>query len=210
MVLTYYGKSCVKLSQGDTVIAFNPYGKQGGEKQPRFGAEIVLVSRNDGLYNATENMEHADKKPFVISGPGEYEVGGIFIKGYGVAGPTGAINTIYTLVLDDIRVCHLGGIEVAQVPADAVEGIGEVDLLFVPVWGGDLVPPHEAHELAASFEPKLIVPLHDGKTGAGSPLATFLKEAGEKEGEFQEKLALKRKDLEGKEGEIILLSATLA
>jgi hypothetical protein len=208
MVLTYYGKACVKVGQGDRTIAFNPSAKGASDKTPRFGAEAVLVSRKDSTYNAAENMASGDKEPFVIDGPGEYEVGGIFIKGYGVE-HNGVFNTIYSLVLDDIKLCHLGGLQNSQIPGEIVEQLGEIDIVFVPVWKGDLVSPADAYKLASSLEPKIIIPLHDGETDKDAPLAIFLKEAGEQAGEFLDKLTIKRKDLEGKEGDIVFLSSAL-
>ena len=41
-----------------------------------------------------------------------------------------------------------------------------------------------------------------------SSLKTFLKETGEEKAEVVEKLTLKQKDLEGKEGEVIVLKIT--
>lgn len=208
MVLTYYGKACVKVSQGDTTIAFNPSAKSGSDKYPRFGTDVVLISRRDPAYSAAENMAFGEKAPFVIDGPGEYEVGGIFIKGFGVE-KDGVHNVVYSLVLDDVRLCHLGGLQSNTLPGEVIEAIGEIDLLFVPVWNGDVIAPAEAYKLASSLEPKLIVPLHNSETGKESALATFLKEAGEEGAEFADKLTLKRKDLDGKEGDIVLLASAL-
>ncbi|MES2953674.1 MAG: MBL fold metallo-hydrolase [Patescibacteria group bacterium] len=213
MVLTYYGKACVKVTQGDTTIAFNPFGKGVGDRYPRFGADIVLVSRKSSEYNASENMSAGEKMPFVIDGPGEYEVGGIFIKGYGVPNPenvSGPHNTIYSLVIDDIKLCHLGGLQSSTLPPDTLEQLGEIDIVFVPVWKGDVLPPADAYKLAASLEPKLVIPLANGEDEKDAPLATFMKEAGESKNEWVDKLTLKRKDLEGKEGDIILISPGLS
>ena len=207
MVLTYYGKACVKVSQGETTLAFNPYEKGAGG-YPRFGADVVLVSRKNADYSASENMAAGEKQPFVIDGPGEYEVGGVFIKGYGVE-KDGIWNTVYTLVLDDIKLCHLGGLQASTLPADVVEALGEIDIVFVPVWKGDVLPALDAYKLASALEPKIIVPLANGETGKDTPLGTFLKEAGEEKLEWQDKLTLKRKDLEGKEGDIMLVSPVL-
>ena len=211
MVLTYYGKACVKVGQGDTTIAFNPTAKEAkgaSDKYPRFGADVVLISRNEPLYNAAENMEYAEKKPFVIDGPGEYEVGGVYISGFGVE-HEGKWNTIYVLTIDDIRVCHLGALASATLPADVIEQLGEVHMVFAPVWGEGVLSPAEAHKVSMGLEPSIIIPLHDGVTGPGSPLETFLKEAGAEKTEMIDKLTIKKKDLEGKEAEIVLLESVL-
>jgi hypothetical protein len=54
----------------------------------------------------------------------------------------------------------------------------------------------------------LVIPMHydSGKTG-DSAVSTFLKEGGVTKLEAVEKLTLKKKDLEGKEGEIVVLTS---
>ena len=95
MVITYYGAGFVRLSFGDMVIAVNPTSKDYPGKTSRFGADIAMVSLNDQVCNGASEMAYGNKDPFVVSGPGEYEFSGVFIKGYDSVGTTGRINTIY-------------------------------------------------------------------------------------------------------------------
>jgi len=81
MVITYHGIQFFKLQFGDTVVAFNPISKKSKFKSSRFGSDIVLITSNDEDFNGVENVTSKNKKPFVIDGPGEYEVKNIFIKG---------------------------------------------------------------------------------------------------------------------------------
>ncbi|MBX4211005.1 MBL fold metallo-hydrolase [Candidatus Parcubacteria bacterium] len=83
MVITYHGAEFFKVQFGDTVIAYNPISKDSKQKTTRFGADIVLSSLNHPDFNGIDNATHGDRNPFVITGPGEYEVKGIFIKGFG-------------------------------------------------------------------------------------------------------------------------------
>ena len=65
----------------------------------------------------------------------------------------------------------------------------------------------DAYKLAVSIEPHIIIPMHYGDDAAGkAALKVFLKEG--EGGEEMEKLTLKKKDLEGKEGDIIVLSSS--
>src|SRR3989344_3762714 len=110
MVITYHGGHFVKISHGDTVIAANPFGKQAKYKPLRFGARIGLVSMNHPEMNGTDNLSYGEKVPFVISGPGEYEIGGVSISGFLFPKPTGKeglLNTIYTIELEKKRLCFL-------------------------------------------------------------------------------------------------------
>ncbi len=82
MVITYYGGDCFKVQFGDTVVAVNPIGKDSSLKAVRFGADIALVGAHDPDYNGIEQVRSAVKEPFVIDGPGEYEIKGVVVKGY--------------------------------------------------------------------------------------------------------------------------------
>ncbi len=99
MVITYYGASCFKVQSGETVLVFNPPSKESEFKSPRFQANIILISSNHKDYNGWQNISGTaeNKAPFVIDGPGEYEIGGIHIGG--IASGT---NTIYAISLEDI------------------------------------------------------------------------------------------------------------
>ena len=200
----------MKISQGDTVIAANPFGKNSSYKPIRFGARIGLVSVNHPDYNGTENLSHGEKVPFVISGPGEYEIGGIAVSGFLAPKPfstegssEGLLNTIYTVELEGIRLCFLGALSSGELPPELYEGIGSVDILFVPIAGGGLLSPADAEKIAVSLDAKLVIPLAWDKDD--KHLGVFKKEAGAEGTLPVDKLTLKKKDLEGKEGEVVVL-----
>lgn len=208
MVITYYGMAFTKVQFGDVVVAFNPLGKNADLSGARFGADIALTSLRDKNFDGVDQLAYGDRQPFVISGPGEYEVQGIYVKGVPSKGPDGKINTIYSVLLEGITLCHLGGLSVTEIGADAIEAIGEVDVLFVPVFGEGALSPKDADKAIGFFEPKIVIPLYHGKDkDPKEQLALFLKEMGEEGGEKLDKLTLKKKDLEGKEGEVMVLAA---
>ena len=93
MIITYHGGQFVKISQGDTVVAANPFGKGSSYKPIRFGARIGLVSANLPDYNGVDNLSHGDKVPFIVSGPGEYEIGGITVRDVDALVPDAAAPT---------------------------------------------------------------------------------------------------------------------
>lgn len=208
MVITYFGGQFVRVQQGDTVIAFNPFSKESKRKNVRFGANLAFVSLNHPDYNGVENMGIGEKQPFIISGPGEYEVGGIHIVGVPSGKRVGSeerINTIYALELEGVRICVMGAHPNAEISSETVEGIGECDLLFVPVSGGDIMSPADAEKVAVTLDAKLVIPVgHEGKDDKN--LKIFLKESGAEDVPVEEKLTLKRKDLDGKEGEVVVLA----
>ena len=207
MIITYLGAEFVKASFGDTVLAFNPVSKDSSLKTSKFGADIVLSTLNHEDMNGAEQVSFGDKKAFVISGPGEYEVKGVFIKGLASESSYDGekrINTIYTVSLEGMNICFLGAVGNPELPAETDEAIDEVDILFVPIGGDGVLDPVAAYKLAVAMNHKIIIPIHYGDMGKDGSLKTFLKEAGESPTPIA-KLTLKKKDLEGKDAEVIVL-----
>lgn len=207
MIITHFGKQHFKLQVGDLTLAINPVSKDGKGKVVKYGADVTLITTNHPDYNGKEQTEHGEKIPFAISSPGEYEVRDIFIKGFGTktslrdGKKEGEYqNTSYVFTLDSIRVTFLGALNHMLAP-EHKEIIDETDVLFVPV-GSDsfLLNPYDAHKLAVSLEPKLIIPMDYDEQS----LPIFLKEAGAEKVEPVEKLTIKRKDIDGKVAEIVL------
>ncbi len=212
MVITHHGGQCFKVSFGDVTLVFDPVGRGGTLPTNRFGANIALVSRNHPDMNGIEEVAYGGKVPFAITGPGEYERAGVTIQGflskslYGLSkNQTEAVNTVYAVELEDMTIVHLGALSDKELPAYAREAIDEVDILFVPIGGDGVLTPAAAHELAVSLEPKIIVPMHWSGIGAPKSLEAFIKAAGNGS-EKVDKLTLKRKDLVGKEGSILVIT----
>lgn len=213
MVITHHGGQCFKVTFGDLTLVFDPIAKGATLPSVRFGADIALISRNHADMNGVDEVTYGDKKPFSITGPGEYERQGVTVQGflsksgYGLPkGQESAVNTIYAVELEDMTLVHLGALADAELSKEARESIDEIDVLFVPVGGGGVLSPAKAHELAVSLEPKVIVPMHWSGMGDGKALDAFLKEAGNGS-EKADKLTLKKKDLAGKDGSILVLTA---
>ncbi len=213
MVISHHGGQCFKVTLGDLTVVFDPISKGGTLPPVRFGADIALISRNHPDMNGVEEVTYGEKAPFVASGPGEYERQGVIIQGflskseYGLGkGQTDAINTIYSVELEDMTLVHLGALSDKELSKEARESIDEIDVLFVPVGGDGVLTPALAHELAVSLEPKIIVPMHWSGMGQSGALEAYLKKAGSS-GEKVDKLTLKKKDLAGRDGSILVLTA---
>lgn len=207
MIISYFGRQHFKVQVGDLTVAFNPVSKEGKGKSTKYGADITLITTNHPDYNGAEQTEHGEKKPFVIRGGGEYEVKDIFIKGFNTVTKLHDgkkekeyQNTSYVLTIDNIRVTFLGALSQALQP-EHKEIIDETDILFIPVGeDGFLLNPYDAQKLAVSLEPKLIIPMDYTEKS----LPIFLKESGAEKISPVDKLTIKRKDIEQKQGEIIL------
>jgi len=206
MIITYFDKQFFKIQQGNLVVAFNPISKdsKSSAKASRFGSDIALSTINHPDYNGFDMVSHGDNIPFEISGPGDYEIKDIFIKGImtntEISGKK-YINTIYSLSIENISICFLGAISDDKLSSSIRGQIESPDILFVPIGNNDLLNPSEAYKLAVTLEPKIIIPMdYDEKT-----LKAFLKEAGQEKVLPIDKLTIKSKELVGREGEVIVL-----
>lgn len=211
MIISYQGVESLKIQFGDTTVAYNPISKDSKFKGAKFGADIALVSVNDADMNGTENASRGEKEPFAVTGPGEYEIGGVFIQGFPSVSKYGGeerINTIYLMSLENMNLCFLGALASADsISTETKEALDDIDILFVPIGGDGVLNSSEAYNTAVKLEAKIIIPIHYGEELNTGALKTFLKEGGEEGVKPVDKLTIKKKDLEGKEGDIIVLSA---
>lgn len=208
MIISFQGIESFKVSHGDLTLALNPISKSSKFKGGNFGADITLISTNHSDLNGSDSTSRGDKESFIINGPGEYEVKDVGIKGFlsesnydGEA----RINTVYQISMEGMNLGFLGALSSSVLSPEALEALEEVDVLFVPIGGEGVLDPASAYKLAVSLEPGIIIPMHYGQVGDKKSLEVFLKEGGEEKVEAIDKLVIKKKDLEGKEGEIVIL-----
>ena len=212
MIITHFNKQHFKIQLGDLTLSFNPVSKDSKFDTNKYGADVVFITTNTPDYNGGDLMSFGDRKPFIISSPGEYEVQDIFIKGFGsfVELPLDAKsktktklqNTSYVMTVDNMRICFLGCLHEDLTP-EQKEIIDEIDILFVPVSSSeDMLNAYDASKLATKLEPKLVIPMDYDDAS----LKLFLKESGTDISKIEkvEKLTIKRKDIESKQGEVVL------
>lgn len=210
MVITYYGLEFFKIQFGDLVLAFNPPGKDSAHKAPKFGADVAFVSAAHPDFNGIENVSFGERTPFLINGAGEYELKGITVRGYASETQYGGgkkNNTLYKISLEGMTLAFLGALGDATLSPSVKSALEGADILFVPIGGDGVLDAEAAYKLSVALAPALIVPMHYSKEGS-KELTHFLKECGAEKTVAVEKLTLKKKDLEGKEGEVVVLKIT--
>lgn len=169
MIITHFNKQHFKIQLGDLTLSFNPVSKDSKFDTNKYGADVVFITTNTSDYNGGDLMSFGDRKPFIISSPGEYEVQDIFIKGFGSfvdlpldaksKSKTKLQNTSYVMTVDNMRICFLGCLHEDLTP-EQKETIDEVDILFVPVSSSeDMLNAYDASKLATKLEPKLVIPM---------------------------------------------------
>lgn len=189
------------------VVAYNPPTKESDSDSSRFGADIALSSFAHPDFRGFSEVTYGNKEPFIIFGPGEYEVSETFIQGFGVESKYDGIegvNAVYEVELESMNLVFLGSISEKTLPEQVLESLEDIDVLFIAVSGPDLISPAESAKLAVKLEPKIIIPMGFDNIKS-EDLGVFLKESGGEDAKAEEKLTLKKKDLEESEGEIRLL-----
>lgn len=195
MEITWYGLSCFRLTErGLAAIVTDPYDAAATGLEPlRLKADIVTVSHDAPGHNAVGAVKG---KNHVLTGPGEFEIGGVFVTGVQTNGeqkraPEEPRNTLYVFDYDGVTVAHLG--DLRRVPSQGeIEALGNVKIALVPVGGGGGLSPTKAVEVVSLLEPEIVIPMHYFTPGLKlklSPVARFLKEMGS--GEIEEQPTLK-------------------
>ena len=184
MEITWFGLSCFRLTErGIASVVTDPFDHQVVGYQPlKVRADIVSVSHDAPGYN---NVSVVKNKKHVITGPGEFEIGGVFITGVQTNGRkkrnAGELrNTLYVFDFNDVTVAHLG--DLRHVPSQTeVEALGNVSVALVPVGGGGGLSAAKAAEVISLLEPGIVIPMHYATPACSlklAPVTRFLKEMG--------------------------------
>jgi L-ascorbate metabolism protein UlaG (beta-lactamase superfamily) len=184
MEIVWYGLSCFRLTErGMATVVTDPFDHQvTGYEQLKLKAEVVTVSHDAPGHN---HVSVVKGKVQVITGPGEYEIGGVFItgvqtNGHGKRSADEPRNTLYVFDYEGVTVAHLG--DLRRVPSQGeIEALGNVNVALVPVGGGGGLVPAKAIEVISLIEPGIVIPMHYSTPGINlklAPVTKFLKEMG--------------------------------
>ncbi|MBP9728450.1 MAG: MBL fold metallo-hydrolase [Candidatus Moranbacteria bacterium] len=214
MNIQYYGDYCFKISTKpagrateDVVIWTDLLEKGSGLRAPQGQADIVFLTHG----NTSVVADSLKGEPTIIDAPGEYSVKGIAALGFptfqdSAEGAERGQNTVFVFESEDIHVAFLGALGHDLSP-EILDKLNGVDVLFIPVGGAGTVEAKIAADLARKIEPKLVIPMHYKIAGLTLPLETekaFCDVLGNCPKESLSKLNMKKKDLEGKQLEIVL------
>ncbi|MCL4559757.1 MAG: MBL fold metallo-hydrolase [Chloroflexi bacterium] len=184
MEITWYGHSCFRLSErGYATVVTDPYDhRQIGYEALRLKADVVTISHESPGHSFLPAVKG---DVYQITGPGEYEIGGVFITGVQTNGhikkdEVEPRNTLYVFDYNGLTVAHLG--DMNKVPSQTeVEALGSVNIALVPVGGGAALNASKAAEVISLLEPNVVIPMHYATPLVKSKLDSlqkFLKEMG--------------------------------
>jgi len=183
MEITWYGHSCFRLvERGVASIATDPYDKTIGYGELKFAkTDIVTISHDAPGHNNVE----ATKAEVTLAGPGEYEIGGVFITAVAMYNreklERASPNLVHIYEFGNIVVCHLGDLD--YVPAQSeIEALGPIDVLLIPVGGAGALNSSQAVEVISLIEPSVVIPMHyatpESKVSGLEGVDRFLHEMG--------------------------------
>ena len=175
MRISYYGHCCTRLVQsGLPSVITDGYptvlGKRGGGKN--MGAEIATFSAG----------RPKEKLPFrglrnIIDGPGEYEIGGLFIHGLSLTPAPGSdghpeARNGYLFHENGITILHLGALT-APLPPDFLPYDESITVLLLPLDGS--LNEEETAALTNQLQPLFVVPMFSRAAVDGKETEAALK-----------------------------------
>ena len=166
MTITYHGHSTFKIKGKRGTVVTDPYDNYIGLTLPNMSADIITVSHDHKDHNAIDSITGTARRsnPFIVTKAGEYEVGGISVFGVQTfhdanGGVERGTNQVFTLLVDGMRICHLGDLG-HELTTQQLEEIGTVDVLLCPVGGTFTIDPDMAVKTIRAIEPGIVIPMH--------------------------------------------------
>jgi L-ascorbate metabolism protein UlaG (beta-lactamase superfamily) len=207
MVITWLGLSAFEIEtkqmENEVRLVVDPYQNETGLRFPRtLAAQLVLSSRDHEDQNNVEAVEGNGEKPFIVDGPGEYEINGVFV--YGIEAPrlgkkegSKEAHTIWRIETEGMSLAHLGAMN-RELTSDELGQLPSIDILMIPVGGNDVMTQKMAMSTIEKIEPRIVIPMYYGLPGVKqelADLAIFLREHAGAKTEELPKLKIKKADL---------------
>lgn len=179
MEITWYGLSCFRITERKhaTVIT-DPYNGKLGLPPLKLKADVVTISHDAPGHSGASSITGWTHS---LNGPGEYEIGSVFITGIVTGNKSESPrNVLYLVDYGGLTVAHLGDMD--KVPSQTqIDALEQVNILLVPVGGGKTLNAAQAAELVSMLEPNIVIPMHYQIPNLKLELETvdrFLKEMG--------------------------------
>lgn len=205
MTISWFGLGSFKIIGKDLTIITDPFGKQTGLLPVRGVVDVVISS--DPKSEWCNNFSSISGQPFIIQGPGEYDIKGTFIIGTPATNKQSDNLTIYSIELEGLRVAFIGPIKQNQLTQEQQEVFEGSDIALVPVGGKESLDFEEATKISTQLEPYIVIPHSFKIPGLAinlDKLDKFLQEMGNRYRE-EEKLTIKKKDLGGEQTTLVVL-----
>jgi L-ascorbate metabolism protein UlaG (beta-lactamase superfamily) len=202
MEIQHIAHSSFKLKTGVATVILDPFTSDHPNlklKFPKIDADIVTVSHDHHDHNGIEGVSG---NPFVIHGPGEYEIKGVHVFGFQTyhdekKGEERGRNTVFAIEAEGLTLVHLGDLG-HLLENKLVEDLGDVDVLMIPVGGTYTIDAAKATDVVRQIEPKIVIPMHYKNPVSDltlDPVENFCKEMGVEAPEHLDKLKITKDKL---------------
>jgi len=198
MEITWLGQASFSFNSRDVVLITDPQhtmlGRLSANKQP----DIVT-------YSHTVSADQPSRSTHAVAGPGEYEISHFYLSGIGTIlkrdsmPEESLLNTIYTIRVEGLTLCHLGYLTQKLTPAQ-IDQLGQPQILLGPVSGDGILSTSDLQETISAIQPRIFLPVQysaDESSNGQSPLGKFLSEMGTTDLEPQRRLNLTETNLPG-------------
>jgi L-ascorbate metabolism protein UlaG (beta-lactamase superfamily) len=160
----FLGQACFSIISGNRLkVITDPYtpGNSINYAPINEGADIVTVSHGHADHS---NVAGVQGQPQVVRDVGVTYAKGMDIKGIAtwhddVKGAQRGANTVFVFAIDGVRYCHLGDLGHRLSP-EQLAGIGQVDVVFIPVGGNFTIDAKMATEVCNDLKPRIVIPMH--------------------------------------------------
>jgi len=180
--IRWHGHSCFEITNEVTLVTDPHDGKSIGIHAPSVTGDIILVSHDHYDHNSVKSVEKEGSK--LITDSRKRNITNVEIKGIesfhdGCRGEKRGSNIIYKFTMEDITFCHMGDIG-HDLDEEAVQKIGDVDILFIPIGGTFTLDAKQAWRIIKKVKPRIAVPMHYKIGGLSLPITgiePFLEES---------------------------------
>jgi L-ascorbate metabolism protein UlaG (beta-lactamase superfamily) len=207
--ITWLGHAATRVRTRQAAVVMDPTDKSAGNDMSRPTGEVVTISRNHPHHSYAKGVKG---DPFIVDGPGEYEILGtqfIGIRAFLPAdeGETPVATTLYVCRAEDMRLVHLGGLGQAPTPQQSQE-LADSDVLIIPIALPGGLDPKAAAKIARALEPKIVVPVGypPSSNGHSDELKVFLEGIGAEPEEPVSRFTVQRRNV-GDGHRVVLLES---
>jgi L-ascorbate metabolism protein UlaG (beta-lactamase superfamily) len=170
--IRWHGHSCFEITDDVTLVTDPHDGKSIGIPAPSAEGDIILISHDHYDHNSAKSVEKEESK--VITDERKRNISNVEITGIKSFhddhhGEKRGENIIFKFTMDDVTFCHMGDLG-HELDEDAIQKIGDVDILFIPVGGTFTIDAKRAWNVINSIKPRIAIPMHYKIGGLSLPI----------------------------------------
>ena len=212
MEIAWFGSGCFRLRDRNTIAVTDPYLLDPTFQNLQTKADVTTLSHGD--QNLRKLVPASRKSVYTIRGPGEYEIGGVFVRGLPANRPNTELNGqqpvfIYRFNVEGVSVLHLGQLT-APPSQDVIDEFESPDVLIVPPGERGALGRADAVRLVSALTPSIVIPLGYTDNSAkdnDEAIAGFLRELSIDVSEPVPALSLRRSALPAESTGVVRLES---